>query len=247
MIGLALVTLVAVLAAGITPSFRGAVDELWISGYAITAQNNFAPIPIAAGNAAAKTPGVEAIANVRGGEALIFETVTRRRRSIPGDAQIFRLDWVDGSATRSSHTSAANGAFVDDGFAKTHHLHVGSPLKLTAPTGKTRRPRGARHLRAADRRLAVRAVTISDAAWDSSTTSRRTSTRSSACAAARRPRTPGGARRGSCKTFPDAKVADAGAVHRQPDRGLNAILNVLYVLLALSSSSACSGSSTRSC
>src|SRR5262249_10488660 len=66
MIGLALVTLVAVLAAGITSSFRGAVNDLWTSGYAVTAEDNFSPIPIAAGNAAAKTPGVEAIANVRG-------------------------------------------------------------------------------------------------------------------------------------------------------------------------------------
>ena len=72
MIGLALVTLIAVMAAGITASFRGAVEDLWISGYAITAQNNFEPIPIAAGNAAAKTPGVEAIANVRGGDAELF-------------------------------------------------------------------------------------------------------------------------------------------------------------------------------
>ena len=49
MIGLALVTLVAVLAAGITSTFRGAVNDLWVSGYAITAQNNFSPLPIAAG------------------------------------------------------------------------------------------------------------------------------------------------------------------------------------------------------
>ncbi|MDQ1457810.1 MAG: putative transport system permease protein, partial [Actinomycetota bacterium] len=42
MIGLALVTLVAVLAAGITSSFRGAVENIWQNAdYAITAQNNF--------------------------------------------------------------------------------------------------------------------------------------------------------------------------------------------------------------
>ena len=86
MIGLALVTLVAVLAAGITTTFKGAVNDLWISGYAITAQQTFSPLPIAAGNAAAKTPGVEAIANVRGGDAQVFGQVitatapsTRRR------------------------------------------------------------------------------------------------------------------------------------------------------------------------
>ena len=57
MIGLALVTLVATLAAGITSTFRGAVNELFTSDYAITAQNNFSPIPTDAAEAAAKAPG----------------------------------------------------------------------------------------------------------------------------------------------------------------------------------------------
>ena len=49
MIGLALVTLVATLAAGsIVQSFTGAVNDIFIGDYAITAQNNFSPIPIAA-------------------------------------------------------------------------------------------------------------------------------------------------------------------------------------------------------
>src|SRR5207253_2906978 len=81
------VTRMAVMAAGITKSFRGAVDDLWISGYAITAQNNFEPIPIAAGNAAAKTPGVEAIANVRGGDAELFGEVDQATAVGPGAAK----------------------------------------------------------------------------------------------------------------------------------------------------------------
>src|SRR5581483_5990384 len=73
MIGLALVTLVAVLAAGITQSFRGAVDKIWRNAdYAITAQNNFSPIPTSAADAAAKSPAVDAVTNVRTGEALAF-------------------------------------------------------------------------------------------------------------------------------------------------------------------------------
>ena len=68
MIGLALVTLVAVLATAITREFRGAVDRPLVSGYAITAENNFDPIPIAAGRAAAKAPGVRADRNVRVGD-----------------------------------------------------------------------------------------------------------------------------------------------------------------------------------
>ena len=106
MIGLALVTLVAVMAAGITTSFRGAVDDLWISDYAITAQNNFEPIPIAAGNAAAKAPGVEAIANVRGGDAEVFGKTIQATGVGPGAAQIFRMKWVYGAQRRRSRGSA---------------------------------------------------------------------------------------------------------------------------------------------
>ena len=58
MIGLALVTLVATLAAGITASFKGAVNDIFTGDYAITAQNNFSPIPISIGKAAAQAPGV---------------------------------------------------------------------------------------------------------------------------------------------------------------------------------------------
>ena len=75
MIGLALVTLVATLAAGITSTFRGAVNDIFTSDYAITAQNNFSPIPTDAAEAAAKAPGVEAVASTRTGEARVFDSV----------------------------------------------------------------------------------------------------------------------------------------------------------------------------
>ena len=63
MIGLALVTLVATLAAGIIASFEGAGERPLSTriDYAITAQNNFSPIPIDAADAAAKAPGVMAV------------------------------------------------------------------------------------------------------------------------------------------------------------------------------------------
>ncbi len=83
MIGLALVTLVSMLAAGIVSSFRGAVKDIWKNAdYAITAQNNFSPIPVAAADAIAKTPGVLAVGNVRAGESLAFGTRSGRPRSI---------------------------------------------------------------------------------------------------------------------------------------------------------------------
>ena len=69
MIGLALVTLVAILSAGIISNFKGAVNDLFTGDYAITAQNNFSPVPTSVGAAAASAPGVTAVGNVRAGEA----------------------------------------------------------------------------------------------------------------------------------------------------------------------------------
>ena len=57
MIGLALVTLMATFAAGIIKPFEDAVDQIFIADYAITAQNNFDPLPPSVAAAAATAPG----------------------------------------------------------------------------------------------------------------------------------------------------------------------------------------------
>jgi len=233
MIGLALVTLVAVVAAGITKSFRGAVNDLWISGYAITAQNNFDPIPIAAGNAAAHTPGIQAIANVRGGDAEIFGSVHQATAVNPGGAEIFNMKWLHGGTNALIAGLGKNGAFVDDNFAKTHHLKIGSPLKLTAPTGKSVDLRVHGIFKPPTGGSPFGPVTISDTTWDSiydspqnlySFVRMRGGESDAAQAALVR----------QLKAFPNAKVQTKKQFIDNQISGLNAILNVLYVLLALS-------------
>src|SRR5205814_2814351 len=61
MIGLALVTVVAMLAQGIRTSFFGAVDKLWATDYAVTAQNNYTPIPISVQKPIEHVQGVTAV------------------------------------------------------------------------------------------------------------------------------------------------------------------------------------------
>ena len=135
MIGLALVTLVATLAAGITSTFRGAVDKIFTSDYAITAQNNFSPIPIDAAAAAAKTSGVEAIASTRTGEARVFDSTEFVTAVDPTAGEVITLDWVEGSQD-VFRALGAEGAFVDDGYAKDHGLSVGSPITVIVPSGE---------------------------------------------------------------------------------------------------------------
>ena len=85
MIGLALVTLVATLAAGIAQTFPGAVNEIFVGDYAITAQNNFSPIPIDAAEAAAKAPGVMAVGErPHRRDARVQRAPSSRPRSTPG-------------------------------------------------------------------------------------------------------------------------------------------------------------------
>ena len=134
MIGLALVTLVAVLGQGIRSSFTGAVDKIFVSDYAITAQNNFSPIPLDAAEAASRAPGAQAVASVRAGEALVFGKVEGVTAVTPNAGEAIALDWSDGSQAVFSELGA-DGAFIDNGFAEDHNLTVGSPIKITVPNG----------------------------------------------------------------------------------------------------------------
>jgi len=112
MIGLALVTLVATLAAGVIKPFEDAVDRIFTSDYAITAQNNFDPIPPSAASAAAKARGIEAIASVRGGEGRAFGKTIAVTAVEPQTPQVMELDWkAGGQATLGS--LGADGAVVE--------------------------------------------------------------------------------------------------------------------------------------
>ena len=96
MIGLALVTLVATLAAGIVQSFTSAVDDIFTGDYSITAQNNFTPIPISAAAAAAQAPGVVAVGSVRTGDAQVFGKTIFATAVDPGAKDVIALKWIEG-------------------------------------------------------------------------------------------------------------------------------------------------------
>ena len=232
MIGLALVTLVATLAAGITGTFRGAVNELFTSDYAITAQNNFSPIPTDAAEAAARTAGVEAIASTRTGEARIFDS-TEFVTAVDSEAdQVLTLDWKEGSQAVLG-ALGANGAFVDDDYAADHDLRVGSPITIQVPSGKKVE-------------LEVRAifeppaggspfghVTFSSETFDREFNSPRNlytfiQMRGDVTDANTK------ALENTLKDFPNAKAQTREEFVDNQISGLNDVLNILYVLLALS-------------
>ena len=217
MIGLALVTLVAVLAAGITTSFRGAVNDIWKNAdYAITAQNNFSPIPPTAADAAAKNPVVEAVGNVRTGEVGAFGKKLFATAVNPPSSTMFHLNWITGSQATMA-TLGTDGAFVDKGYAKSHNLVAGSPVPVTFADGqrKTFRVKGIFDPPAGGSPFGR--ITISQTTWDAYNESPRNlysfvrvhGGESAANLASLE---------ATLKSYPEREGADAPAVHRQPDQ-----------------------------
>jgi ABC-type antimicrobial peptide transport system permease subunit len=209
------------------------VNKLWTNaGYAITAQNNFSPIPIAAADAVAKVPGVEAVSNVRTGDAKAFGKSFFATAVNPPGATMFKLDWTEGS-TQTIATLGDDGAFVDKGYAKKHHLQVGSTFRLVFSSGESKRftlrgifdppPGGS----------PFGSVTISQNTWD-----RYNANPQNIYSFVRME---GGQSDANLKAltdsladFPNAKAQTREQFIDNQISGLNSVLNILYVLLALS-------------
>jgi putative ABC transport system permease protein len=233
MIGLALVTLVSMLAAGIVTSFRSSVDKIWKNAdYAITAQNNFSPIPIAAAEAVAKTPGVIAVGDVRAGRARAFNHTSNITAVNPASSQMFQLDWTEGSGSVLADLGA-DGAFVDKGYAKDHHLHVGSPVPLTFATGarKTFTLKGIFDPPTGGSPFG--SVTISAATFDRFVAQPQ-NLYSFVLIKGGQTDANKAALDQTLKAFPNAKAATRQKFIDNQISGLSSVLNILYVLLALS-------------
>ena len=155
MIGLALVTLVGMLAASIRASFFDAVDKIWVTDYAVTAQNNYSPIPISVEEPLRNVPGTTAVVGVRAGEARFLNGTHFITGVGPGASKVFQMDWVEGS-DEVMDSLGADGAFTDDSYADDHNLRVGSPVEVLFPDGGKKTFRDQGDLRPTDRRLAVR-------------------------------------------------------------------------------------------
>jgi putative ABC transport system permease protein len=232
MIGLALVTLMAALAAGIIRPFERSVDTIFIADYAITARNSFEAIPTSVAEGVAKAPGVESIASVRTGDARVFGKTIQLTAVDPNAGDVLGLDWRQGSPATFGQLGA-DGAITTDGYAKNHHLAIGSPFQLETPTGTTLPLRLAGTFHAPSGGSPFGPVTISTATFDRNYQQPQnlysfvqmrggvTDANTQALQAALTP-------------YPNAKATTRDQFKHDQIAPLQNILNVLYVLLALS-------------
>jgi putative ABC transport system permease protein len=232
MIGLALVTFVAIFGQGVRSSFESAVDQLFIADYAVTATNTFTPIDAAAGKALVGKPGVSDVTPIRAGSARFLGSDYDLTGVAPNLTTGINLDWKAGNNGVPGRLRN-DGFFTDSDYAKSKRLRIGSVVNVEFPSGKRvdlrlrgiyKKPNGGSPLAE---------MTISTALFDKEIP---------------RPRdemvlinTPDGVSDGNTQTLQDdvAGLADAKVQTRDEfkknfEAPINKILNLLYALLALS-------------
>jgi putative ABC transport system permease protein len=136
MIGLAVITFVAVLGEGLRTSLGDAVERVVRADYVLTSDDGFSPLAPEAGRALASQPGVEILSAVRQGPVHAFGSDERVTGVDPHTiAEVMRFDWKEGSDSVFTDLGGS-GAVLQRDFADAHRLGVGSSFTLQTARGK---------------------------------------------------------------------------------------------------------------
>ena len=172
------------------------------------------------------------VGNVRAGQALAFGHKISLTAVNPPASEIFNLDWKEGSPA-VLRSLGEDGAFVDKDYADDHHLAVGSPVPLTFPNGSQELfnvkgifdpPTGG---------SPFGRVTISTTVFDRHNSNPENLYSFVIMQGGQTDANKATLDR-TLKRFPNAKAATRQKFIDNQISGLSSILNILYVLLALS-------------
>ena len=231
MIGLALVSAVGVLASGLKATFESAVDKQFIGNYALTSQNGFIPTSIDSEAAVKHANGVRVVSGVRGAQGRAFGSKIQVTGVEPNVDQVIKINWIEGAQV--AQKLGGGGAFVDKSYAKTHNLHLGSPIGIETPSGKVLNVTVAGVFDPPPGGSPFGNVTIGASLFDRSYQSPANiyafidiDGGVSAANTALLNRV--------LKPFPDAKVQTAAQFKKSQEKGIDTLLNLLYVMLSLS-------------
>ena len=230
MIGLALITFVAVIAQGARASLVDAVDKQFRGDYALAPRSE--DLGDAALEAARSARGADTVSGVREGTGRLFGESVLVTGVDAAITKVVRIDWRRGS-NRVPARLGSEGAFVEKRYALDHRLDVGSPLRLASGTGASVRLRVAGIFRQPAGGSPFGSVTVAKATFDRSFTSR---DNAYAFVNMHGGVTPENTRRleQALTAFPDIDVQTRDEFAAAQLGDLEATLNIIYVLLALS-------------
>jgi putative ABC transport system permease protein len=137
MIGLTLVTVVAVLGAGLRSTVESAVTDQVSAPYIVDGIDG-APFEAAEGDALARVPGVDTASHVRVDKAL----VAGEEKDVTGVdpatiARFYKFDWTEGSAAAVGQLGSG-GALVTQTYADDQDITVGERLSVQTASGDKR-------------------------------------------------------------------------------------------------------------
>ena len=214
MIGLALVTLVSILAASIVHDVHRRRDDLWDADYAITAQNNFSPLLIDAAGLPRRPRVSIAVGNVRAGETLAFGSPSSSTRCRPSSGRMIN-SIGSGLGRRARRARRGRRLRRQTTSPRTTTCRSARRWRRRSPNGKTGRSwsRGS-----STRRLVARpsACHDLDRSWDPQNPNPQNLYSFVIMNGGETDANPA-ALDAALEEFPNAKFADARGVRRQPD------------------------------
>jgi putative ABC transport system permease protein len=228
MVGIALVSFVAVLGKGVHGSIDRALERQVSADWVVTSQNGWSAFPAAAGHAAATAPGVALASDIRSDRGRIGDANVSVNGVDPATiARVYQFDWKRGSNATLARLDG-HGAVVKQTFARKHDLAVGDPLTLRSPAGKPVRLTVVGIFQPPRVTEVLGSVVISQTAFD------RTFTRpSNSLTLIKGSPTQAGLDK-ALAAFPDAKAQTQHDYVKAQSSFIDTMLNLLYVLLALS-------------
>jgi putative ABC transport system permease protein len=217
-IGVALVTLVTVIATGLKDTTRGELESRIAASHVVTGADGWSPTDPAVRTALER--GGLSVTTVRQDRGLAFgqkETIN----AVDGDG--LRFDWAQGDDSVPGKLGA-DGAVVDEGWASEHGLAVGDTFSLTSAGGEKLdlTVRGIEHSPVIDA-MGLGPVTLGPAGYDRAFANQQSAFTFAA----------GGDPARALAGLPDTKTRTVAAFIDEQLGLLDQLLAILYVLLAL--------------
>ena len=232
MIGLALITFVAVLAQGLRSSIDDAIESQVSADFVVVSDDNFTPFQPAPDEALAAVPGAQVV-GVRGERGRVNGTEQNVTGVDPAAiGTVYDFDWIEGSDAVLGELGD-DGALVEQSVAEDKQLTLDSLVVVETPNGTSHNVRVKGIYEAPAFWEMLGDITISQAAFDESFQDPRNLYTFISV--------PGGttaenqqALEAALEPFPGVKLDTKEGFSDAQQESLNPLLNLLYVLLALS-------------
>ena len=136
MIGIALVSFVSVLGKGVHDSMNNAIDRQFPAQWIVTSKNGWSGFPVAAGDAVSKAAGVRHATSIRGDRGLIGKTQVNVDGVDPATVGgLYDFEWKRGTTAAALGELGSGGAIVKESFARRNHLELGQQFILVGSAG----------------------------------------------------------------------------------------------------------------